>query len=141
MSYYRQLFLDLNRDLIPICYGDQSPNSYSYHSHNRFRTSSSCVRLTLIRKIENSNFSGWAKIKIILFLRQNSGRSIVILLAISFVHRTGSACVEANLPNIFSWLLWLSISFYVILSAYDFGCQLLLSRLSQSIAVNFQLFE
>ena len=58
--------------------------------------------------------------KIIPFLRQNSDRSVFILLAISFVHHAGNACAEANLPNIFSWLLWLSISFYLILTAYEF---------------------
>ena len=75
--------------------------------------------------------------KIIPFLRQNSGSSLFVLLAISFVHRAGSACAEANLPNVFSWLLWLSVGCYLILSAYEFVRQSLVSRLSQNIAVKF----
>ena len=76
------------------------------------------------------------------FLRHNSGKSLCILIvALSFVHHAGSICAIANLGNIFSWLLWLSIIFCLILSIYKFVGWLLVSHLSQSIAVNFKLFK
>ena len=73
--------------------------------------------------------------------RQNFGKNLFILLAISVIHHAGSVCAIANLPNVFSWLLWLSICFYLILSAGQFMRWLFSTRLSQNIAANFMLFK
>ena len=74
-------------------------------------------------------------------LRQNFGKSLFILLAVSFVHNAGSVMAIANLPNIFSWLLWLSIGFYLMLYACEFICWSIINRVTQSTAVNFSLFK
>ena len=73
--------------------------------------------------------------------RQNFGKNLFILLAIVVIHNAGNVCAIANLPNVFSWLLWLSICFYLIFSAWQFICELFKSRLSQNIAANFLIFK
>ena len=79
--------------------------------------------------------------KIMRFLRQNFGKSLFILLAVNFVHNAGSVMAIANLPNIFSCLLWLSIGFYLMLCAFEFIGWSIINRATQGTAVNFSLFK
>ena len=79
--------------------------------------------------------------KIIHFLQRSSGKTLFILLAISFIHSAGNKLASANLPNIFSWLLWVFIYFYLMLYAFEFIRWLLINRISDNTAVNFSLFD
>ena len=79
--------------------------------------------------------------KIMRFSRQYLSKSLFILLVFGFVHHVGSLCTVANLGNIFSWLLWLFIAFYLMLSAGEFVRCLVMSCLSQNMAFNFKLLK
>ena len=73
--------------------------------------------------------------------RQNLSRNLFILLAISLIHNAGSVCAIANFPNIFSWLLWLSVCLYLILSIKQFVRWLFMNRSYSNIAANFLIFR
>ena len=71
----------------------------------------------------------------------NFGKNLFILLAISLIHNAGSICAIANVPNLFSWLLWLSVCLYLILSIGQFIRWLFLNRLSSNANASFLIFR
>ena len=77
--------------------------------------------------------------KIMGLARGNSNRGLLVLFMIGFVHNVGATCAVANLPNIFSWLLWLSIGLYLVWSAWRSIGSMLTTYLSHNI--NFRLFK
>ena len=72
---------------------------------------------------------------------QNFGKNLFIYCTIALIHNAGSICAIANVPNLFSWLLWLSVCLYLILSLGQFIRWLFLTRLSSNIAANFLIFK